>query len=118
MSTKMKTSPCELWGGRGQGVAAVVEVENRPPLIFADEPTGALDSSSATELLFALSEVNQALGTTILMVTHDPYAASYTDRILYFKDGHIISELKRCNRERREFYEEIMQEAARQDEKR
>ena len=78
----------------------------------------ALDSSSATELLFALSEVNQALGTTILMVTHDPYAASYTDRILYFKDGHIISELKRCNRERREFYEEIMQEAARQDEKR
>ena len=90
----------------------------RPPLIFADEPTGALDSSSATELLFALSEVNQALGTTILMVTHDPYAASYTDRILYFKDGHIISELKRCNRERREFYEEIMQEAARQDEKR
>ena len=90
----------------------------RPPLIFADEPTGALDSSSAAELLFALSEVNQALGTTILMVTHDPYAASYTDRILYFKDGHIISELKRCNRERREFYEEIMQEAARQDEKR
>ncbi len=52
------------------------------------------------------------------MVTHDPYAASYTDRILYFKDGHIISELKRCNRERREFYEEIMQEAARQDKQR
>lgn len=85
---------------------------------FTDEPTGALDSSSATELLSALSEVNQAFGTTILMVTHDPYAASYTDRILYFKDGHIISELKRCNRERREFYEEIMREASRQDEKR
>lgn len=90
----------------------------RPPLIFADEPTGALDSSSATELLSALSEVNQAIGTTILMVTHDPYAASYTDRILYFKDGHIISELRRHNRDRREFYEEIMREATRQDEQR
>ena len=109
IASQLKKYPSELSGGQRQRVAA---------LIFADEPTGALDSSSATELLFALSEVNQALGTTILMVTHDPYAASYTDRILYFKDGHIISELKRCNRERREFYEEIMQEAARQDEKR
>ncbi len=90
----------------------------RPPLIFADEPTGALDSSSATELLSSLSEVNQTVGTTILMVTHDPYAASYTDRILYFKDGRIISELQRHDRERRSFYEEIMREAARQDEKR
>ena len=89
-----------------------------PPLIFADEPTGALDSSSATELLSALSEVNQSLGTTILMVTHDPYVASYTDRILYFKDGHIISELKKGNSNRRTFYESIMEEAARQDEKR
>lgn len=52
------------------------------------------------------------------MVTHDPYAASYTDRILYFKDGHIISELKRCNRARQDFYEEIMLEAARQDKQR
>ena len=52
------------------------------------------------------------------MVTHDPYAASYTERILYFKDGHIISELQRRNRERREFYEEIMQETARQDKNR
>ena len=108
----------ELFGIASQLKKYPSAMVKRPPLIFADEPTGALDSSSATELLFALSEVNQALGTTILMVTHDPYAASYTDRILYFKDGHIISELKRCNRERREFYEEIMQEAARQDEKR
>lgn len=81
-------------------------------------PTGALDSSSATELLTALTEVNHTLGTTILMVTHDPYAASYTDRILYFKDGHIISELQRHDAERRRFYEAIMQESARQDEKR
>ena len=118
IASQLKKYPSELSGGQRQRVAAARAMVKRPPLIFADEPTGALDSSSATELLFALSEVNQALGTTILMVTHDPYAASYTDRILYFKDGHIISELKRCNRERREFYEEIMQEAARQDEKR
>lgn len=90
------------------------------PLTLLHESAKTIDKKvmELAELLFALSEVNQALGTTILMVTHDPYAASYTDRILYFKDGHIISELKRCNRERREFYEEIMQEAARQDEKR
>ena len=118
IASQLKKYPSELSGGQRQRVAAARAMVKRSPLIFADEPTGALDSSSATELLFALSEVNQALGTTILMVTHDPYAASYTDRILYFKDGHIISELKRCNRERREFYEEIMQEAARQDEKR
>ncbi len=90
----------------------------RPPLIFADEPTGALDSGSATELLTALTEVNRTLRTTILMVTHDPYAASYTDRILYFKDGQIISELRRHQAERLGFYEAIMQESARQDEKR
>ena len=118
IASQLKKYPSELSGGQRQRVAAARAMVKRPLLIFADEPTGALDSGSATELLFALSEVNQALGTTILMVTHDPYAASYTDRILYFKDGHIISELKRCNRERREFYEEIMQEAARQDEKR
>ena len=124
IASQLKKYPSELSGGQRQRVAAARAMvkgccrTQLEPLIFADEPTGALDSSSATELLFALSEVNQALGTTILMVTHDPYAASYTDRILYFKDGHIISELKRCNRERREFYEEIMQEASRQDEKR
>ena len=118
LEDRMKQPVGLLSGGQRQRVAAARAMVKRPPLIFADEPTGALDSSSATELLFALSEVNQTLGTTILMVTHDPYAASYTDRILYFKDGHIISELKRCNRDRRDFYEEIMLEAARQDKQR
>ena len=107
--------PSELSGGQRQRVAAARAIVKRPPLIFADEPTGALDSSSATELLAALSEVNQTIGTTILMVTHDPYAASYTDHILYFKDGHIISELYRSGSDRRVFYNEIMNEAARQD---
>lgn len=115
IDSQLKKYPSELSGGQRQRVAAARAMVKRPPLIFADEPTGALDSSSATELLRALSEVNQAMSTTILMVTHDPYAASYTDRILYFKDGHIISELKKDGRHRREFYEAIMDEAARQD---
>lgn len=118
IDSQLKKYPSELSGGQRQRVAAARAMVKRPPLIFADEPTGALDSSSATELLTALKEVNHTLGTTILMVTHDPYAASYTNRILYFKDGHIISELQRHNSERRCFYEAIIQESARQDEKR
>lgn len=118
IGSQLKKYPGELSGGQRQRVAAARAMVKRPPLIFADEPTGALDSGSATELLTALTEVNRTLRTTILMVTHDPYAASYTDRILYFKDGQIISELRRHQAERLGFYEAIMQESARQDEKR
>ena len=118
IGSQLKKYPGELSGGQRQRVAAARAMVKRPPLIFADEPTGALDSSSAAELLKALTEINRTLRTTILMVTHDPYAASYTDRILYFKDGQIISELQRHEAERLDFYEAIMQESARQDEKR
>ncbi len=112
IGSQLMKYPGELSGGQRQRAAAARAMVKRPPLIFADEPTGALDSSSATELLAALAEVNRALGTTILMVTHDPYAASYADRILYFKDGRMISELRRHHAERRRFYEAIMQESA------
>lgn len=118
ITSQLPKYPHELSGGQRQRVAAARAMVKQPPLIFADEPTGALDSNSATELLSALSQANQVLNTTILMVTHDPYAASYTDRILYFKDGHIISELNKGNKERREFYETIMDEASKQDKKR
>lgn len=118
IGSQLKKHPSELSGGQRQRVAAARAMVKRPPLIFADEPTGALDSGSATELLTALSEVNRVLGTTILMVTHDPYAASYTDRILYFKDGHIITTLNRETQRRRDFYEQIMRESVRQDGKR
>lgn len=115
IGSQLMKYPGELSGGQRQRAAAARAMVKRPPLIFADEPTGALDSSSATELLAALAEINRALGTTILMVTHDPYAASYADRILYFKDGRMISELRRRHAERRRFYEAIMQESACQD---
>ena len=118
LKDQLHKKPNQMSGGQMQRVAIARALVNDPDIILADEPTGALDSSSATELLTALKEVNHTLGTTILMVTHDPYAASYTDRILYFKDGHIISELQRHNSERRCFYEAIMQESARQDKKR
>ncbi len=83
--------------------------------MFADEPTGALDSNSATDLLNTLKESNEALNTTILMVTHDAYAASFADRILIFKDGCIIRELFKQNDDRRTFYESIAQEVAKLD---
>ena len=118
IAPQLEKYPSELSGGQRQRVAAARAMAKRSPLIFADESTGALDSSSATELLSSLFEVNHTIGTIILMVTHDPYAASYTDKILYFKDGRIISELKKNNRSRRDFYGEIIKEAVHQDEKR
>lgn len=118
ITSQLNKYPRELSGGQRQRAAAARAMVKLPPLIFADEPTGALDSGSATGLLTALSEANKTLGTTILMVTHDPYAASYTDRILYFKDGCILTELERGKQERRQFYETIMQESVRQDEAR
>lgn len=87
IESQLDKYPSKLSGGQQQRAAAARAMVKMPPLIFADEPTGALDSASATKLLTALSETNRNLGSTILMVTHDPYAASYTDRILYFKDG-------------------------------
>lgn len=110
--------PSELSGGQRQRVAAARAIVKQPAILFADEPTGALDSSSATELLKTLSSANETLGTTILMVTHDAYAASFSRRILIFKDGQILTELYREQRSRREFYDMIMEQVARLDENR
>ena len=87
----------------------------KPGLLFADEPTGALDSSSATELLRTLKEANEELHTTILMVTHDPYAASFAGRILIFKDGCILQELSRAGCGRQEFYHSVVCEISKLD---
>lgn len=100
--------PSELSGGQRQRVAAVRALVKDPNILFADEPTGALDSNSAIDLLNKLSEVNEDLNTTILMVTHDAFAASYTKRILLFKDGKIINELNRGNMKQKIFFEKIL----------
>lgn len=102
--------PNQLSGGQKQRVAAARAIIKKPSLLFADEPTGALDSKSATALLHKLREVNEELQTTILMVTHDAYTASFSSRILMFRDGNIIKEIRRNNRTRKEFLEDILTE--------
>lgn len=115
IDSQLNKYPYELSGGQRQRASALRAIVKRPSILFADEPTGALDSNSATDLLNTLKESNEALGTTILMVTHDAYAASFADRILIFKDGRIIRELYKQNDDRRTFYESIAREVAKLD---
>ncbi len=115
IASQLDKYPNELSGGQRQRASAARAIVKQPSILFADEPTGALDSSSATELLNALLEANQELHTTILMVTHDAYAASFANRILIFKDGCIINELLKGNDDRHDFYESIAIEIAKLD---
>jgi putative ABC transport system ATP-binding protein len=85
--------PSELSGGQQQRVAAARALASRPQIVFADEPTGALDSTSGTELLTFLRTAVDDLGQTVVMVTHDPTAASYADRVIFLADGQIVDEL-------------------------
>ena len=85
--------PAQLSGGQQQRVAAARALVTRPAVVFADEPTGALDSNSSAELLAFLRRAAREFGQTIVMVTHDPTAASYADRILFLADGRIVDEL-------------------------
>jgi putative ABC transport system ATP-binding protein len=86
--------PTELSGGQQQRVAAARAIVTRPDLIFADEPTGNLDSKAASEVLRILRHAVDALGQSVVMVTHDPRAASYADRVLFLADGRIVEELR------------------------
>lgn len=99
--------PDELSVGQKQRIAAARALIEDPPIIFADEPTGALDSRAATELLNYLHDISLQKDTTILMVTHDPYTASYCNRILFIKDGAIFSEIVRRG-SRREFFNKVI----------
>jgi putative ABC transport system ATP-binding protein len=92
--------PSELSGGQQQRVAVARALVNRPDLVFADEPTGALDQKAGTELLRFLRSVVDELGQTVVMVTHDPGAAAYADRVVFLVDGAIVEELGRPTRER------------------
>jgi len=86
--------PSELSGGQQQRVAAARALASRPQIVFADEPTGALDSKSGSELLEFLRKAVSELGQTVVMVTHDPKAASYADRVIFLADGHIVDEMR------------------------
>jgi putative ABC transport system ATP-binding protein len=93
ITDRLKHRPSELSGGQQQRVAAARALLTRPKLIFADEPTGNLDSRSATELLEIIRHAVDAFGQTVVMVTHDPHAASYADRVVFLADGRLVREL-------------------------
>ncbi|MXP76226.1 ATP-binding cassette domain-containing protein [Lachnospiraceae bacterium WCA-9-b2] len=100
--------PYQVSGGQKQRCACARALVNRPRLILADEPTGALDSKSAQTLLETFTDMNQKMQATILMVTHDAFSASYCGRILFLKDGRIFHELLRGSNGRRDFLNEIL----------
>ncbi len=100
--------PHEISGGQKQRTSAARALINKPSMVFADEPTGALDSKSASSLLGTLEDVNKERGVTIMMVTHDPVASSYCSRVVFLKDGNIYSELYRGDKTRQAFFQEIL----------
>jgi putative ABC transport system ATP-binding protein len=90
---RLEHRPTQLSGGQQQRVAAARALASRPEIVFADEPTGALDSRSGSELLNFLRSAVDDLAQTVVMVTHDPTAAAYADRVLFLADGHIVDEM-------------------------
>ncbi|WP_054955926.1 ABC transporter ATP-binding protein [Paenibacillus dakarensis] len=100
--------PNEISGGQKQRTSAARAFIHDPSIIFADEPTGALDSKSASDLLGKLSDLNERLASTIVMVTHDPVAASYCSRVIFIKDGQIYTQLNKGEETRQAFFNDIM----------
>ncbi|MFI9305773.1 ABC transporter ATP-binding protein [Streptomyces triculaminicus] len=94
LSGRLAHRPSQLSGGQQQRVAVARALTSKPEIIFADEPTGNLDSRSGAELLGFLHESVRALEQTVVMVTHDPVAASYADRVLFLADGRIVDEMR------------------------
>ena len=93
LADRVKHRPNELSGGQQQRVAVARALAGRPQIIFADEPTGNVDSNTAAEILGFMRNAVTEMGQTIVMVTHDPVAASYADRVVFLVDGKIVSEL-------------------------
>lgn len=101
--------PYQISGGQKQRAAAARAIITQPSLVLADEPTGALDSKSAKMLLEGFDLLNNDLDATILMVTHDSFAASYCKRILFIQDGKIFTELVKGDLNRKEFFNRIIE---------
>ncbi|MCA1020631.1 ABC transporter ATP-binding protein [Halobacillus litoralis] len=100
--------PNEISGGQKQRTSAARAFIHEPSIIFADEPTGALDSKSASDLLGKLSGLNETREATIAMVTHDPVAASYSSRVIFIRDGQIYTQLNKGSQSRETFLKDIM----------
>ena len=105
----LKKYPYQVSGGQKQRVASARAIITNPKLVLADEPTGALDSKSARQLLEAFDFLNKEMNTTILLITHDAFTASYANRILFIKDGKIFNEIVKGNDTRKEFFEKIIE---------
>ena len=103
-----KKNPYELSGGEKQRVAICRALVNDPDLILADEPTGNLDSRSGKIVIQALEDINQRLGKTIVMVTHDPQVASHCSRIIFLKDGQIMGDIRKTGTND-EFYQQVLE---------
>ena len=97
---RLNHRPSELSGGQQQRVACARALVSRPDIVFADEPTGNLDSTSGAEVLGFLRRVVDTHGQTVVMVSHDPGAASWTDRVVFLADGHVVDELRAPTPER------------------
>jgi len=94
LENRLRHRPSELSGGQQQRVAVARALASRPQIIFADEPTGNLDSRTGAEILSFMRQAVRELGQTIVMVTHDPVAASYADRAVFLADGQIVAEIQ------------------------
>ena len=108
LADKANSYPADLSGGQKQRVAISRALINNPDIILADEPTGALDSKSSKMLLEGLKKLNNNYNSTILMVTHDAFSASYASRVIFIKDGKLFNEFERGNSSRKEFFEKII----------
>lgn len=100
--------PYQLSGGEKQRVASARAIITNPQLVLADEPTGALDSKSARQLLDTFTYLNDDLNATILMVTHDAFTASYASRVIFIKDGKIFNEIAKGKTSRKTFFSKII----------
>ncbi|EOP95865.1 ABC transporter ATP-binding protein [Bacillus cereus] len=100
--------PYQVSGGQKQRCAASRAIITNPSMVFGDEPTGALDSKSATDLLESMKSLNEQDNSTILMVTHDAFAASYCKRVIFIKDGELCKELHRRKLTRKQFFQQVV----------
>jgi putative ABC transport system ATP-binding protein len=100
IGNRLRHLPQEMSGGQQQRVAVARALASRPEIIFADEPTGNLDSHAGAEVLTFMRRAVDEMGQTIVMVTHDPIAASYADRIVFLADGRIVDEMQQPTADR------------------